>query len=103
MKPRFHLSALCLLVAVVALIITFCLLTARHNAQLREMTAQNAQLREMIARHNAQLRGMTAFYEAQLESQAARFGLQITQQSAEHNAQLALMGSGTASEPPTKP
>ena len=40
MKLRFPLSTLCLLVAVVALTIALFLLTARHNAQLKAMTAQ---------------------------------------------------------------
>jgi hypothetical protein len=47
MKPRIHLSTLCLLVAVVALTIALFLLTHRHNRQLQAKTVRvNAQLAE---------------------------------------------------------
>jgi hypothetical protein len=50
MRPLIQLSTLCLLIAVVALAISHFFLTARHNAQHREMTAvYNAQLESQAA------------------------------------------------------
>ena len=71
MKRRLPLSTLCLLVAVVALLISLALNTAKHNAQLMALTQQhNAQLAEMTARHNTQLLEMAARLNTQHEPQS---------------------------------
>ena len=90
MKLRFPLSTLCLLVAVVALTFALFLLTARHNAQLKAMTAQfDAQLDEQARRHHAQL-----------IAQTVEFKLQLTDLTRKHNAQLAAKDAATASARP---
>jgi cytochrome c-type biogenesis protein CcmE len=75
-RLRFPISTLCLLVAVVALVISLFMNTFRHNAQLMEMTQRhNAQLVEQTERFNAQLLEMAARHNAEMK--AARNDAQV--------------------------
>ena len=89
MKPRIHLSTLCLLVAVVALTIALFLLTARHNRQLQAMTAQfNAQLADEANRH-----------DLQRVNQALEFDWKLTDLTYKDDAQLAAKRRAATASP----
>lgn len=67
-------TLLFLVVPLVIMIVSLFMITARHNAQLREQAeVHNAQLTEMTAVHNLQLTKMTEQHNAQLVAQAAEF------------------------------
>ena len=76
---RLLLWTLLLLVPSAILIVSLFVMTARHNAQLREQAeVHNAQLTEMTAVHNLQLTKMTE-----------EDNLRLKKMTEEHNAQLA--------------
>ena len=76
MKLRIPLSTLCLLIAVVALLISVFLLTARHNAQL---VAQ-------AERFNAQLIAQAELFNAQLAEQRVRLEARAANSSGAHDS-----------------
>jgi hypothetical protein len=87
---RLLLWTLLLLVPSAILIVSLFVMTARHNAQLREQAeAHNAQLMEMTAVHNLQLTKMTEEDNLQRTKMTEENNLRLKKMTEEHNAQLA--------------